>query len=321
MSCFSSWNGVVQTPSRGLLLSFTFRCPTPQSKGIDNALPQHDSPSHPLSSSPYSSPWQRHGHVNGWFHGPRFRPNAHLLAFHQGRYSVVPRMGSRQGRNDVRGVFCAVFGCCVWEMGGVFESRWGAFLEEEVSGRDSLFVWIFDWCEDVMIDSCSLFRIEPKSFVWIAWINLADSLQLAPLNLHAALPTMLLGQRRRQHSTSRFSLMCRRLYSSMRFRGVCCMLCNRRCSLRLCWLLCTWFLTLVISFLSGYSFARRGSTLHEYRRDHICVWHLILLWFLTCLSSTYHRTFQLGFILSIIIGLGVGEAMFGRFASHAAHFV
>lgn len=50
----------------------------------------------------------------------------------------------------------------------MFESRWGAFLEEEVSGRDSLFVWIFDWCEDVMIDSCSLFRIEPKSFVWIA---------------------------------------------------------------------------------------------------------------------------------------------------------
>ncbi|KAH8093106.1 Ctr copper transporter family-domain-containing protein [Cristinia sonorae] len=30
-------------------------------------------------------------------------------------------------------------------------------------------------------------------------------------------------------------------------------------------------------------------------------------------------TFQLGFIFSIVIGLGVGEMLFGRYASHAAH--
>ncbi|KAK7676995.1 hypothetical protein QCA50_020024 [Cerrena zonata] len=30
-------------------------------------------------------------------------------------------------------------------------------------------------------------------------------------------------------------------------------------------------------------------------------------------------TFQLGFIFSIVVGLGVGETLFGRFASHAAH--
>ena len=31
------------------------------------------------------------------------------------------------------------------------------------------------------------------------------------------------------------------------------------------------------------------------------------------------RTFQVGFILAIVVGLGVGEALFGRFSSHAAH--
>ncbi|KAI0798215.1 CTR copper uptake transporter [Abortiporus biennis] len=30
-------------------------------------------------------------------------------------------------------------------------------------------------------------------------------------------------------------------------------------------------------------------------------------------------TFQVGFILSIVVGMGVGETLFGRFASHAAH--
>ncbi|RPD53263.1 CTR copper uptake transporter [Lentinus tigrinus ALCF2SS1-7] len=30
-------------------------------------------------------------------------------------------------------------------------------------------------------------------------------------------------------------------------------------------------------------------------------------------------TYQVGFIISIIVGLGVGEALFGRFASHAGH--
>jgi len=30
-------------------------------------------------------------------------------------------------------------------------------------------------------------------------------------------------------------------------------------------------------------------------------------------------TFQVGFILSIVVGLGVGETLFGRFASHATH--
>ncbi|CAL1697512.1 unnamed protein product [Somion occarium] len=30
-------------------------------------------------------------------------------------------------------------------------------------------------------------------------------------------------------------------------------------------------------------------------------------------------TFQVGFILSLVIGLGVGEMLFGRYASHAAH--
>jgi len=29
------------------------------------------------------------------------------------------------------------------------------------------------------------------------------------------------------------------------------------------------------------------------------------------------RTFQLGFILSLVVGLGVGEALFGRFANIA----
>lgn len=30
-------------------------------------------------------------------------------------------------------------------------------------------------------------------------------------------------------------------------------------------------------------------------------------------SVCLHRTFQLGFIFSLIVGLGVGEMMFGRF--------
>ncbi|KAI0753816.1 CTR copper uptake transporter [Fomes fomentarius] len=30
-------------------------------------------------------------------------------------------------------------------------------------------------------------------------------------------------------------------------------------------------------------------------------------------------TFQVSFIIAIVVGLGVGEALFGRFASHAAH--
>ena len=36
------------------------------------------------------------------------------------------------------------------------------------------------------------------------------------------------------------------------------------------------------------------------------------------LSLVYLRTFQLAFIFSIVIGLGVGETLFGRYASHAA---
>ena len=32
--------------------------------------------------------------------------------------------------------------------------------------------------------------------------------------------------------------------------------------------------------------------------------------------ATLHRTFQLGFIFAIVIGLGVGETLFGRFAGH-----
>ena len=31
------------------------------------------------------------------------------------------------------------------------------------------------------------------------------------------------------------------------------------------------------------------------------------------------RTFQVGFILSIVVGLGVGETLFGRYSHHAAH--
>lgn len=32
-----------------------------------------------------------------------------------------------------------------------------------------------------------------------------------------------------------------------------------------------------------------------------------------------NRTFQIGFILAIVTGLGVGETLFGRFINHAAH--
>ncbi|THH16048.1 hypothetical protein EUX98_g9366 [Antrodiella citrinella] len=32
-------------------------------------------------------------------------------------------------------------------------------------------------------------------------------------------------------------------------------------------------------------------------------------------------TFQLGFILSLVVGLGIGETLFGRYASHAVHLV
>ncbi|TCD63913.1 hypothetical protein EIP91_004760 [Steccherinum ochraceum] len=32
-------------------------------------------------------------------------------------------------------------------------------------------------------------------------------------------------------------------------------------------------------------------------------------------------TFQLGFIFALVVGLGVGEMLFGRYASHAAHLV
>ena len=31
------------------------------------------------------------------------------------------------------------------------------------------------------------------------------------------------------------------------------------------------------------------------------------------------RTFQLGFIFAIVIGLGVGEALFGRYNPHLGH--
>lgn len=31
-----------------------------------------------------------------------------------------------------------------------------------------------------------------------------------------------------------------------------------------------------------------------------------------------HRTFQLGFIFALIVGLGVGEMLFGRYTSHSA---
>lgn len=41
-----------------------------------------------------------------------------------------------------------------------------------------------------------------------------------------------------------------------------------------------------------------------------------------CPMNTAHlrdRTFQLGFIFAVVVGLGVGEMLFGRYASHAAH--
>lgn len=40
--------------------------------------------------------------------------------------------------------------------------------------------------------------------------------------------------------------------------------------------------------------------------------------FILQLMIFYDRTFQVGFIFSIVIGLGVGETLFGRYASHAA---
>lgn len=41
--------------------------------------------------------------------------------------------------------------------------------------------------------------------------------------------------------------------------------------------------------------------------------------FYMLITLTLHsRTFQVGFILSIVVGLGVGETLFGRFASQAA---
>jgi solute carrier family 31 (copper transporter), member 1 len=33
----------------------------------------------------------------------------------------------------------------------------------------------------------------------------------------------------------------------------------------------------------------------------------------------YNRTFQAGFIISIAVGLGVGEMLFGRYTNAAAH--
>ncbi len=40
---------------------------------------------------------------------------------------------------------------------------------------------------------------------------------------------------------------------------------------------------------------------------------------MTDLALRRPRTFQLGFVFAIVIGLGVGEALFGRYSPHLGH--
>lgn len=43
----------------------------------------------------------------------------------------------------------------------------------------------------------------------------------------------------------------------------------------------------------------------------------VLFMFTTLLCSRAYRTFNAAFIIAVIVGLGVGETLFGRFAGHA----